>query len=85
MRWLIAFWALFLPGFALAQSPNVVLIIADDLGYGDLAVYGSEVHRTPNLDRMAAEGMGYLSPIAPNTTPEGRAANRRIAFAVEGS
>lgn len=42
-----------------ASKPNVIIIYCDDLGYGDLAVYGSEVHRTPNLDRMAAEGIRF--------------------------
>ncbi len=40
-----------------APRPNIVIIFADDLAYGDLAVYGSPNIRTPNLDRMAAEGM----------------------------
>ncbi len=44
---------------AVAQKPNFVVIFADDLGYGDLGVYGSEEIRTPNLDRMAAEGMRF--------------------------
>ena len=44
---------------ASAQQPNFVVIFADDLGYGDLGVYGSEKIRTPNLDRMAAEGMRF--------------------------
>jgi len=37
-------------------KPNVVLIMADDMGYGDPGCYGSKVHRTPNIDRLATEG-----------------------------
>lgn len=39
------------------KRPNIVLINCDDLGYGDLSCYGSRVHDTPNLDRMAEEGI----------------------------
>ena len=41
------------------RTPNFVIIFADDLGYGDLACYGHPTIRTPNLDRMAAEGMRF--------------------------
>lgn len=41
--------------------PNVVIILADDLGYGDLGCYGAKRIRTPNLDRMAKEGMRFTS------------------------
>ena len=41
----------------MTRRPNIVLINCDDLGYGDLGCYGSKVHDTPALDRMAAEGM----------------------------
>ena len=40
-------------------QPNVIVIYADDLGWGDLGCYGSPTIRTPNLDRMAAEGMRF--------------------------
>ena len=46
---------------ALAQGaqPNIVLIVADDLGWADLACYGSDLHETPNLDRLAGEGVRF--------------------------
>ena len=45
--------------WAAAAQPNVVVILADDLGYGDLGCYGHPTIRTPNLDRMAAEGARF--------------------------
>ncbi|MCL4157832.1 UNVERIFIED_CONTAM: hypothetical protein GTU68_020634, partial [Idotea baltica] len=39
------------------QTPNIIFILADDQGYGDLGCYGSTALKTPNLDRMATEGM----------------------------
>ena len=39
-----------------AASPNIVLIFADDLGYGDLGCYGATQVKTPNIDRLAAQG-----------------------------
>lgn len=44
---------------AAAQPPNIIIILADDLGYGDLSCYGHPSIRTPHLDRMAAEGMRF--------------------------
>lgn len=41
------------------QRPNIVFFYADDLGYGDLACYGSDVARTPRLDQLAAEGTRF--------------------------
>src|ERR1051325_68513 len=39
-----------------APRPNVIILLADDLGYGELACFGHATFKTPNLDRMAAEG-----------------------------
>ena len=39
--------------------PNVVFILADDLGYGDLSCYGQEKFETPNIDRLAQNGMRF--------------------------
>jgi len=39
------------------SPPNFILIVCDNLGYGDVGCYGSKLHRTPHIDRMAAEGM----------------------------
>lgn len=50
--------------------PNVVVIVADDLGYGDLASYGSPTIRTPHLDRMASEGVRLTQfTVMPLCTP----------------
>ncbi len=46
---------------AAEPPPNIVLIVADDLGYGDLGCFGSKTCKTPRLDRMAAEGMRFTS------------------------
>ena len=43
------------------SAPNIVFILADDLGYGDLGCYGQKKIRTPNLDRLATEGMRFTS------------------------
>ncbi|MFM8618007.1 MAG: sulfatase family protein [Opitutaceae bacterium] len=56
---------LLLPASAFAGRPNFIVIMADDLGYGDVSAYGAKALRTPNIDRLAAEGVrftgGYCS------------------------
>ena len=52
------------------RPPNLILILADDLGYGDIGPFGSKTNHTPNLDRMAREGMKLTSfYAAPVCTP----------------
>lgn len=46
------------------NRPNVVFIMADDLGYGDLGCYGQENMRTPNIDKLASEGMRFSQAYA---------------------
>lgn len=52
------------------QSPNIVLILADDLGYGDLSCYGQKRIRTPHIDQMAKEGIRFTDFYA--GSPESR-------------
>ena len=42
-----------------APRPNVVFILADDLGYGELGCYGQKKIRTPNIDRLASQGLRF--------------------------
>jgi arylsulfatase A-like enzyme len=55
-------------------QPNIVVILADDLGYGDLGCYGQAGIRTPRLDRMAAEGMRFTNFYAQTVCGPSRAA-----------
>ena len=50
-----------------AELPNIIFILADDLGYGDLGCYGQSKIQTPHLDRMAAEGMKFTQFYAGST------------------
>ena len=52
------------PLLAQRRTPNVVFILADDLGYGDLGCYGQKEIQTPNLDRMAVEGTRFTDAYA---------------------
>ena len=75
--WLALLSLVFCPGAeraadaaAAAKRPNFVVILIDDMGYGDIGPYGSKLNRTPCLDKMAAEGMKLTSfYAAPVCTP----------------
>ncbi len=53
------------------RRPNIVFILADDLGYSDLACYGSKYYETPNIDRLAASGLRFTDgyTCGPNCQP----------------
>ena len=68
---------------AAADSPNIVLIYADDLGYGDVGCYGATRVRTPNIDRLAREGLRFTDAHAPSSTwraETGTGQKRRRSF-----
>jgi arylsulfatase A len=50
--------------FAQGAKPNIVLILADDLGWADLGCYGADLHQTPHLDQLAREGMRFTNALA---------------------
>ena len=55
MRWLLSLLAALLPLTAFAASPNVLVVITDDQGFGDLGAHGNPVVKTPELDRFAKQ------------------------------
>jgi len=52
---------------SVTRKPNIIFILADDLGYGNLGCYGQELIKTPSLDRMAAEGVRFTDHYAGST------------------
>ncbi|MCA9130803.1 MAG: sulfatase [Planctomycetales bacterium] len=56
---------------SVTDRPNVVFLLADDLGWADLGCYGSELHETPNLDRLSSQGVRFTDAYAasPVCTP----------------
>jgi arylsulfatase A-like enzyme len=53
---------------AAERRPNIVLIYADDLGYGDVSCYGATAFQTPNVDRLAKEGLRFTDAHSPSAT-----------------
>ncbi len=51
-----------------AEKPNVIVITADDLGYGDLSCYGAKAFQTPHIDKLAQEGRRFTSGHATKST-----------------
>lgn len=63
---LIALWSIFSSGLFATEptKPNIVFILADDLGWADLGCYGSTFYETPNLDKLANQGMRFTDAYA---------------------
>ncbi|MGJ5673531.1 MAG: sulfatase-like hydrolase/transferase [Nostochopsis sp.] len=53
---------------ALYKTPNILFILADDLGWGDLSIYGCTNYQTPNLDRLARQGVRFTNAYSAQTT-----------------
>ena len=66
IRSLLIVLCVLLPAIALGKAPNVVLILVDDLGYGDLGSYGHPTIKTPHLDALAASGLRLTQHYAPS-------------------
>ena len=67
MKSLFLLAALFGLTFSATAKPNVIYILADDLGYGDLSCYGQDKISTPNIDRLATEGLKFTAHYSGNT------------------
>ena len=52
------------PQGATPERPNIIFILADDMGYGDLACYGNQYIQTPNIDRLARTGTSFTQAYA---------------------
>src|SRR5215213_481121 len=63
---LISAFALVSQSHAQSRPPNIVHIVADDLGYDDLGCYGAPKIKTPNLDKLASQGIRFTSFYAPS-------------------
>jgi arylsulfatase A-like enzyme len=63
-RWLVLAGCFLACACSAASRPNIILILADDLGYGDLGCYGQSRIRTPNIDRLAEQGMRFTDAYA---------------------
>src|SRR5213075_531288 len=59
------------PAPAVGRQPNIIFVLADDLGWTDVACFGSRYYETPNIDRLASQGIKFTNgyTCAPNCAP----------------
>ena len=68
MRTMLLLFGMLLTATGLsAERPNIIFILSDDLSWGDLGCYGQRDIQTPNIDRLAAEGMRFTNAYAGNS------------------
>ncbi len=71
MKVFLGLFSILVSGFALsaaaAEKPNIIYILLDDAGYGDLSCYGQKKFSTPNIDRLASEGLKFTDHYAGST------------------
>ena len=60
-KWVAIFSLCFSFNIVASEKPNIIFFLADDLGYGDLSCYGQQKFKTPNIDRLAKEGMKFTA------------------------
>lgn len=61
-----------------AAKPNILLILTDDLGWRDLSCYGSDFYETPNIDRLAKQGIRFTDAYAAATVCSPTRAHRPV-------
>ena len=62
------------------SKPNLIYILADDLGYGDLSIYGQEKFTTPNIDKLARQGMLFTQHYSGSTVCASTQSSARAAL-----
>lgn len=68
MKYRFLILLLILTAESFAQKPNIILIYADDLGYGDLSCYGAKAIKTPNIDKLAKQGTRFTRAYSTSAT-----------------
>ena len=64
---LLLFFLLLSPGLSAADKPNIIYIMLDDAGYGDVGCYGQKNFKTPNVDALAAGGLKFTQHYSGST------------------
>ena len=77
---LLALCVLGMPAFSKERPPNVIFVLADDLGWAELACYGNSFNETPHLDKLAAGGTVFDRAYAQQAVRSEAPASKRAAL-----